>query len=231
LIQDQYRKLENLNQIGRAEDVSLGWRANALAGLVSPKFGSDRHALVWNGGFRHSVAPSESEIVELTANLSGRVENAQSINTLTSVAGRYFWRQSPRQLFFINTQADIGSRLDLDQRLTLGGDNGLRGYPLRYQTGSDRWIMTAEQRLFSDWYPFRLTRVGGAIFYDVGRTWGNNSLGTRSLGTLSDIGFGLRFAHSRSGFGNVTHVDFAFPIGANNDIKKAQLLIETKRSF
>lgn len=231
LVENQYRKLENLNQIGRAEDVGLGWRANALVGIASPKFGSDRRALVWSGGFRHSATPSESEIVDLTTNIAGRLEKSQLQNTVTSVAGRYYWRQSPRRLFFMNLQADIGNRLDLDQRLTLGGDNGLRGYPLRYQTGSGRWLMTAEQRLFSDWYPFRLTRVGGAVFYDMGRAWGENPLGSRPLGILRDIGFGLRFAHSRSGFGNVTHVDLAFPLGANNDIKKAQLLIETKRSF
>ena len=150
---------------------------------------------------------------------------------MTSVVGRYYWRQSPRHLFFMHAQADIGSRLDADQRLNLGGDNGLRGYPLRYQTGSGRWIMTVEERIFSDWYPFRLLRVGGAVFYDMGRTWGDNPTGSRSLGMLRDAGFGLRFAHSRSGFGNVTHVDFAFPLGAGSDIKKAQILVETKRSF
>lgn len=231
LVEDQYRKLENLNQIGRAEDLGLGWRANALVGLASPKFGADRRALVWSGSFSHSAAPSESEIAVLNASISGRAENAKLQNTLTSIAGRYYWRQTPRQLFFISLRTDISSRLDADQQIILGGDNGLRGYPLRYQAGSGRWVMTAEQRLFSDWYPFRLARVGGAIFYDMGRTWGDNPTGSRSLGLLRDAGFGLRIAHSRSGFGSVTHVDVAFPIGANKDISKAQLLIETKRSF
>jgi hypothetical protein len=231
LIENQYRKLENLNQIGRAEDVSLGWRGSAFVGFASPGLGADRKALVWSGTFRHGAAPRDNEIAELNATVSGRVENGQLVNTMTNVAGKYYWRQSPRQLFFINLQADIGSRLDDDQRLTLGGDNGLRGYPLRYQNGSGRWNMTAEQRLFSDWYPFRLMRVGGAIFYDMGRTWGDNPVGSRSVGVLRDAGFGLRIAHSRSGFGNMTHIDIAFPLGANKDISKAQLLIETKRSF
>ncbi len=230
-VQDQYRKLENLNQIGRAEDISLGWRANALLGVASPTFGADRKALIWGGSFRHGAVPGENELAELNVSMSGRAENSQAQNVLTSIAEKYYWRQSPRQLFFINLQADIGSRLDDDQRLTLGGDNGLRGYPLRYQTGAGRWNMTAEQRLFSDWYPFRLMRVGGAIFYDMGRTWGDNPTGSRSLGILRDAGLGLRIAHSRSGFGNMTHIDVAFPIGANKDISKAQLLIETKRSF
>jgi outer membrane protein assembly factor BamA len=231
LVENQYRKLENLNQIGRTEDIALGWRTNAFAGFASPGFGADRKALVWSGSFRHIAAPSESEIVELNAGISGRAESGQSKNTLTNVAGRYYWRQSPRQLFFMNLQADIGSRLDGDQRLTLGGDNGLRGYPLRYQTGSGRWVATVEQRIFSDWYPFRLARIGGAVFYDMGRTWGDNPLGSRSVGVLRDAGFGLRIAHSRSGFGNVTHIDVAFPFGTSKDISKAQLLIETKSSF
>ncbi|MEY4730168.1 MAG: hypothetical protein RL020_1326, partial [Pseudomonadota bacterium] len=83
LVEDQYRKLENLNQIGRAEDLGLGWRANAFAGIASPKFGADRKALVWGGGFSHSATPSESEIAILTASISGRAENSTMQNTLT----------------------------------------------------------------------------------------------------------------------------------------------------
>jgi hypothetical protein len=49
---------------------------------------------------------------------------------------------------------------------------GLRGYPLRYESGTSRGLLTVEQRFYTDWYPFRLVRFGAAIFGDVGRTWG-----------------------------------------------------------
>ncbi|MGB8598151.1 MAG: BamA/TamA family outer membrane protein [Burkholderiales bacterium] len=231
LLENQYRKLENLNQIGRTEDIKLGWLINASMGAASTAFGADRKALVMSGSIAHNRAPSESEIVEVRAGASGRIENSQAQNGMASFVGRYYWRQTPRRLFFTSLQIDAGKNLDADQRLTLGGDNGLRGYPLRYQNGSGRWLFTAEQRLFSDWYPFRLFNVGGAVFYDMGRTWGDNPLGSRSAGVLRDAGFGLRFGQARSGLGNVTHVDLAFPLDARGDIRKIQFLVETKASF
>jgi hypothetical protein len=45
------------------------------------------------------------------------------------------------------------------------------------------------------------------------------------------VGFGLRFGNARSGFGNVTHVDVAFPLRMQQGIDKAQFLIQTQASF
>ncbi len=98
-----------------------------------------------------------------------------------------------------------------DMQLLLGGDNGLRGYPLRYESGTSRALFTVEQRVFTDWFPFRLVRVGGAVFADVGRTWGTGVVGNSDPGLLKDVGFGLRLGNTRSGLGNVLHIDFAFP--------------------
>ncbi len=231
LIEERYQKLENLNQIGRTEDFSLGWRASAIVGYASTAYGADRNALIWSGSLGRGLTLSDSHLIEFASGISGRVENSESKNTVVSGTGRYYWRQSPRRLFFMSLQADAATHPDADNRLTLGGDNGLRGYPLRYQAGTGRWIFTAEQRLFTDWYPFRLVRVGGAIFYDMGRTWGDNPNGSRSVGLLRDVGFGLRLGQTRSGLGNVTHIDIAFPLDARGDIKKMQFLVETKRSF
>ena len=231
LIEDRHQKLENLNQIGRTEDFSLGWHATALVGLASTAYGADRNALIWSGSLGRGLTFGNSHLIELASGISGRIENSEAKNTIVSGAGRYYWRQSPRRLFFMSLRADAATRLDADNRLTLGGDTGLRGYPLRYQAGTGRWIFTAEQRLFSDWYPFRLVRVGGAMFYDMGRTWGDNPNGSRSVGLLRDVGFGLRLGQTRSGLGNVTHIDVAFPLDARGDIKKVQFLVETKRSF
>jgi outer membrane protein assembly factor BamA len=113
----------------------------------------------------------------------------------------------------------------------LGGDNGLRGYPLRYQAGTARALLTLEQRFYTDWYPFRLFHVGAAAFFDMGRTWGTDVTGAGSLGLLKDVGVGLRLGSSRSSFGNVLHVDLAFPLDGTDDIDHVQLLVQTKRSF
>jgi hemolysin activation/secretion protein len=115
--------------------------------------------------------------------------------------------------------------------MLLGGDSGLRGYPLRYQAGTGRWLLTAEQRMFSNWFPFQLFNVGGAVFMDVGQVTGRDPLGSQPQGLLKDIGVGLRLGNSRSGLGSVLHVDFAFPLDGESSIQRVQVVVETKRRF
>ena len=100
---------------------------------------------------------------------------------------------------------------DIPGPLTIGGDKGLRGYPLRYQAGERRVLATVEARAYSDWYPFRLFRVGGAVFYDTGRAWHGENQNTVNSGWLRDVGFGLRLLSARTSKGNVLHADIAFP--------------------
>jgi hypothetical protein len=91
--------------------------------------------------------------------------------------------------------------------------------------------LTVEQRYFTNWYPFRLFRVGGAAFFDIGRTWGESPVSTPSQGLLKDVGIGLRFGNSRSGLGNIIHVDLAFPLDGDSSIEDVQILLETKERF
>jgi hemolysin activation/secretion protein len=119
----------------------------------------------------------------------------------------------------------------VSDQLLLGGDNGLRGYPLRYQSGDQRALLTLEERVYTDWYPFRLFRVGGAVFYDIGRAWGGIYENSVDADWLQDVGFGLRLSIDRSSRGNVVHLDVAFPINAEGDIKKAQVVVKTYANF
>lgn len=77
----------------------------------------------------------------------------------------------------------------------------------------------------------RLARVGAAIFADVGRSWGSSALDVPQLGTLPDVGIGLRFGNTRSALGNVLHVDLAFPLDGDPSIRSMQLLLKTHKSF
>ena len=93
-------------------------------------------------------------------------------------------------------------------------------------------IFTVEQRVFTDWYPFRLARVGAAIFADVGRTWGSGS--RRQQRSRAAQRHRLRTAlgqYALSGLGNVLHVDFAFPLSGSAGIQSFQFLVQTLQSF
>jgi hemolysin activation/secretion protein len=167
----------------------------------------------------------------LSADAAGRVEEGSLANGLLGAEARYYFRQSPRRLFFLGLSGTAGSNLDTDTQVLLGGDNGLRGYPLRYQAGTGRWLFTAEQRGYTNWFPFQLFNVGGAVFFDMGRVTGRDPLGSTPQGVLKDVGIGLRLGNSRSALGNVLHIDLAFPLDGNSSIDKMQVVVETKRSF
>ena len=170
---------------------------------------------------------------------TGRLQQGLLENGVLNSAIRFYAEQSGYHgpfrdgnwLFFSTLAASVGKRLDLENQILLGGDNGLRGYPLRYQDGTSRALLSLEERYFSNWYPFRLFRVGAAVFFDMGRTWGRAPLATPSLGLLKDAGFGLRFGNARTGLGNVIHVDLAFPLDGDPSIKKVQFLVQTEQEF
>lgn len=231
LIQDRYVTLANRDQIGRTEDFSLGTYVTAQLGWADSAFGSSRSAALFLLAAGRGAMPTTNTTLLMTSVFTGRVEDGTLRNGVLDTAIRYYVQQSTKWLFFTTVRAANGWRLDLENQLLLGGDNGLRGYPLRYQDGTGRALFTLEERYFTDWYPFRLFRVGAAVFADAGQTWGNAPLAQPNPGMLEDAGFGLRFGNARSGFGNVFHIDVAFPLNMRPGIDKAQVLVQTEASF
>ncbi len=230
-VQDRFVTTSNRDQIGKTEDYSLGWQFRTQLGFASAGAGSDRDAVMLEATASTGYALSARQSLELRAVASGRLEDGVLANGLLSAEARYYIRQSPRRTFFMSLSAVAGTNLDVDTQVLLGGDNGLRGYPLRYQAGTGSWRFTAEQRMFTNWFPFQLFNVGGAAFFDVGRVTGRDPLGSEPLGILKDVGVGLRFGNSRSALGNVLHVDFAFPLDGDPSIRSMQVVVETKRRF
>jgi hemolysin activation/secretion protein len=200
-------------------------------GYADSSLGSSSDALLFRTYASTGYGGNGPSTLLLFWSFSGRVTEGKLDNGLMDASARYYNEQSKNWLFFTALSGTKGWRLDLDNQITLGGDNGLRGYPLRYQDGTERALFTIEQRYFTDWYVFRLFRVGGAVFFDAGRTWGKAPLAAPSLGLLTDAGFGLRIGNARSGLGNVIHVDLAFPFNGDSTIKRVQFLVQTEHSF
>jgi len=231
ILEDHFETANNRDQIERTEDFSTGTRFSATLGWSDESFGADRNAIVYALGVERSFGTLAESALLLRGNISGRHESGDAADVLLNASARYYRKQSEKRTFFATLSTSVGSNLDLDNPVELGGDTGLRGYPLRYQTGDSKVLLTVEERYFWDWYPFRLFRVGGAIFADAGRTWGENPLGGQSLGWLSDIGCGLRFASTRTGSRRILHFDVAFPLNGDPSIDSVQVLLEAKASF
>lgn len=230
-IENRYETSSNRDQIDRTEDFFLGARVAARLGFASESLGSDRDALLFRVNASRGFGSISDEALLLSTRLSGRAEQGSLVNALWHADSRYYKQLGEKQLFFMTLSASVGHDLDLDNVLSLGGDSGLRGYPLRYQVGEQRLLFTIEYRYFTDWNPFRLVRIGGAVFADAGRTWGDNPAGGPPLGWLRDVGVGLRLMPTRASGREVVHLDLAFPLDGDPSIDDVQILLEKKGSF
>jgi hypothetical protein len=231
VLQDNYVRTMNHDQIQRTEDFYVGTSAAVQLGWTSPALGSTRHAVLFQSAAGRGFGDVNHNLLLFSTTFNGRIEGGELHNAILNSAIHYYVKIDSHWLFFTSLAGTKSWRLDLDHQILLGGDNGLRGYPLRYQDGTSRGLLTIEQRYFTDWYLFRLLRVGAAVFFDAGRTWGQPLLAQPSLGLLKDVGVGIRFGNARSGLGNVVHVDLAFPLNASPTIQKIQLLVDTQAQF
>jgi outer membrane protein assembly factor BamA len=231
ILKDNYKKIGDQNQIGRTEDLYFGTEVTGQVGLSNGAFGAHTNAMMLAATvLRGFELPYEQQLF-LKGVFSSRVEDGRARNLIADGSANYYWRWHRDWLLYAALSGTVTDSLDPDKQLLLGGDNGMRGYPLRYESGTSRGILTVEQRVFTDWYPFRLVRVGAAAFADVGRTWGSGVVGNSDPGLLRDVGFGLRLGNTRTGLGNVVHVDLAFPLGNTVGIQKYQFLVQTFQSF
>ena len=230
-IEDEYSETRNLNQIGRTEDLYYGTSYRLELGYSSKGLGATTDAAIVAAAAGTGLRWGEQHSMFLSSGLSARVTSGDVEDGLLSGAARYYWRWHPKRVFYASLSATTTDDLDPEEQLLMGGETDLRGYPFSYQAGTSRVQLTVEQRLYTDWFPFRLFNVGGAVFFDAGRVWGRGIAGTQSLGWLKDAGIGLRLGNARSGFGSVIHLDVAFALDRGNGIDPVQFIVDTKRSF
>jgi len=231
LLEDRYDKELNRNLIGRPEFFALGLASTVQLGWASTGLGSSRDTLLYSASVSRGFEPAPEHTLMAAAKISGQYSGGQVRRQHVGAQAQYYLPQSRRWLFYAAGSADWLTNPNPEDDLLLGGDNGLRGYPLRYQSGSRRALFTVEERFYTDLYVWQLFHIGGAAFFDVGRAWGGDNQNTANPGWLSDIGLGLRIVSARSAFSNVLHVDVALPLNATPDIKKVQILVKTRASF
>jgi hypothetical protein len=232
IVADDFREMSELNNIGRTEDVQVGLDFSVIVGRADERYGSDRTADVLHASVHKGWEPGGSgHLFLLDMSASARHEDVGIRNAMLEVSARYFRRNLEKHLFLTSLTAVVANQLDLDNQVLIGGDSGMRGYPLRFQSGERSAVLTFEQRFFTDLYLFRLIRVGYAVFLDVGRVWGADARGTPNLGTLYDVGVGLRLTSPRAAHRAIVHIDLAFPIDPQGNVDTFQLTVEKRSSF
>ena len=231
-VQDDFATTRNRDQISRTEDQLFGLRYALEVGWSTTTLGADRNALLAHAEASRGWRIGEDDSMFTDLKLTTRVEGGSIADGLLSAGLRYYRPTGSHSVLFAGLSAAAGHALDADHELTIGGDTGLRGYPLRFQAGSGTALLTVEQRYFTKYSLWRLADIGAAVFFDMGKAFGDPVLGpSEDYGLLRDIGFGLRLGSTRSALGNVLHLDVAFPLDGPRTLDQVQFLVQTKRSF
>ncbi len=254
-IEDEYAKTRNLDRVQTTEDVFLGKQFTALVGYSPRGDGFLVGSTFWRDGWRF---PNDDVLLyglQASGYWNSRTERAE--NVVSSAWARYRHRHTPRLALHLDAQATVTDQLDPDQQVLAGGDTGLRGYPNRFQAGSRRFRLTAEERFYTDWYLARVLRVAAAAFVDVGRAWGSSVRGaspsrspaegsslrgaspSRSPAegskhdndVLANVGVGLRFESTRTDRSLVYHIDLAFPLVDAPGVRGAEITLTSKRNL
>ena len=233
--ENQFREMTNLTRLQRVEDVRDGFVWRTELGYSYPGLGASEDRVVLNMDFRDALLVTDTNYASYGFNQSGswRFDESRFENLVGTVSLEYFHGGSVSwNSWYTNLSFTAAHNLTLDQQLLIGGENGLRGYPSNYQQGNRRALWTLERRYFPDWYPFKLFRLGGVVFIDLGRAWFDDDRNNGpDEGVLADAGFGLRLASSRIEVQRMLHLDFAFPLGADDSIDQVQVLLRGRTSF
>ncbi len=199
-----------LGAFGIAEEVRVGPWSSASFWAPLKTFGSRVDALSWTLAAGFVGAPKvggDRALIDVMGSLAGRLEAGQVIDQryelrLRGATPRFFGRIA------ISAHLELRHRDSFRTLVTLGGDNGLRGFPSQalFGFGADRFRFSAEWRT----PPFVLGSVhfGGVLFYDAG-----------GVGELPDamtldhaVGVGLRLLFPQ--FNRfVFRIDLGVPVG------------------
>jgi hypothetical protein len=231
VVEDDFVRTRNRDQIARTEFAQMGLHSRVQVTRALEGWGSTRSAWLYTAEVSDGffVAPGHDLFATLT--LERKMDTRGEPLDHQGLLLHYYSPQSRHAAFYGSLTLDrLGTAAAPDQ-LSLGGDTGLRGYPLRYQHGERRALLTLEQRWYSDWYPFRLFRVGAAAFFDVGRAWKGVNQNTVNPGWLSDAGVGLRLSVDRTAFANVLHIDAAVPFDRASGINNVEIVVRSKLTF
>ncbi len=253
LFEHDYRKLSDIYLINRTEDINFGWhhefRIGAQASDLAPGQSLGSH---WYYQVNKGFGDSEHMLLA-SASVAGAFGIVSGDQLQYNVNVEDFLRLSDSFRFYSRVNYDRRNRLVLDDPLSLGGDTGLRGYPVQYQHGLERTLATAELR----WYPkitlYQILDMGLVAFVDAGKATGgvlalpptNAPLMVNQLmpahqdlllpneaqSWLGSVGVGARFYSSRSANNSVVHLDLSKPVGPGRDINSWEIQMKVEQRF
>ncbi|HSP06170.1 MAG TPA: hypothetical protein VLR94_03290 [Acidobacteriota bacterium] len=210
------RYLDNFGKIEDMPDVLMF--GSMLTRAYNVNNNPDYYHLYSLVQYSHQV--TDRQYFTLFGEFSGRRDINGSLNNIyfNSYAHYYFKMSQfnvgsivfPRQTLAANLSTTLTKDIDAPFQISLGEDEGLRGYTFKSFNGQNRVLFNVEDRIFTP-LDFRIVAIGLVTFLDTGYVWSSDE--HLKFGDLAvSTGFGLRIGLKKSQSSRVVRVDFAVPL-------------------
>jgi len=200
--------LTNLGTYGLSESVQLGPRLDGLIGVPLRAYGASSDGLVLHGLFSY-VWSQDGALLDFALEGRSRLESGNVVDVRAIARARGATAHIPALLGRLVLRAlwDVRKHDTQQTFVSLGGQNGLRGYPAQrfYGYGAHKILANLEYR--SQPWLLQSVHLGVVAFYDVGSVY-------RELRTARfhhDVGAGLRVLFPQLNR-TVFRLDFGVPL-------------------
>lgn len=230
-VQKQFKKLNNLHLINRTEDFNFGWDTEFKIGTDltgNAKSPDLLWQLITSKGFY--LTPEQQWFI--SAKYEGEIYADNDNNRqYLSLKNEYFHKLSSMWAGYLKNETKFSTNQFLDVPVELGGESGVRGYPLQYRHGQHSTQFTAEARYYPQINIYKLLELGAAAFIDTGRVFNPSPAKTQKETWLSSIGLGARFYSTHSSEARVIHLDLIRPLTEDPNVNRWEFRVVTKHSF
>ncbi len=193
----RFVRLTHVNRFEVAEDFNLGNEASAFFGISNGTLGGeDGTALFFFFREKRGFPLGQEHFLISQVSWSARRRRHQLENSLVFARLDYINKLSPRWLVTGTARLHYGTRLDPEEQIRVGAENGLRGYPVHQFVGNRSLIFNLEERFFIADEVARLVSFATAVFFDTGFAWPEGH--SINLGDLkSDVGVSLLLGRNK----------------------------------
>jgi hypothetical protein len=239
-LEDDFDKRVNVDRVRRTEDVALGRNVYVELGYSSDATGGDGEHLIGRVDVGDAAWLTPRQLLQgrIWANGYYDLDADRSENVFMGVLAEYRYRHATKWSLAVRASAASLANQTLDRQLLLGGSAGLRGYPNRYQIGDRRFLVTVEERYYSNIYPLRMFRLGAAAFLDAGRAWYEDEApawlpedGATHRDELVNVGLGLRLESTRTRGDTIFHLDVAVPLRDGPGVRDVEVTLTAKQTL
>jgi hypothetical protein len=220
--EDKFSTYSNIQATSKAEDFNLGTEATMHLGYFSKSLGGDRNAFYSDINVTKGFEPNENWLILTDILAETRREDGLYKNMKLNFKADFYNTAFKNQTLAASVEAFLGTRLDLENYVYIGGSDGLRGYPNHFKVGDRRWTLSAEDRITTNKTLWGVLQWGYVGYFDAGAV--REIGGGNWTKTYANVGFGLRMGNLKSAFGHIVLATIAFPLVKGEGVDPYQIV-------